>query len=504
MIQPPGKANQAAMGTSAAARPLTSDVDAFRTLVQRLTGLHFDEWRRSTLETSLIARMWANNIADPGGYMDLLSDPARRGAELGDLLDLLTVNETCFFRYPFQFDFLREQALPALIEKRNKEGRAVCIWSAGCSTGEEPYSIAMATLDVLGSSWTDSVEIHANDVSTAALNAARRGEYSEKSLRLLDGAYRSKYFRQVADGRFAVCETVKRMVKFNQFSLVDAARQAMGWWDIIFCRNVLIYFAQGLATQILGGIAKCLADDGHLFVGHSELIDRTLFVPRDLEGAFVYRKVPAGTAALAPRPVRATGNAPARPTRPRPPVKTTAPTAPPRGNPDKLFAEALERFDLEAYAQAQSQLDRLLRLFPRHVPGTLLRSNVYLNLGQHERSVEECEVVLQVDPLAFEAYLLLGMNFHRLAKPEAAIAELRKAAYIAPDSCAVQFHLAEAYRGSQMWSEARRAYQNALTTLAAADERDVRTYAGGFGKPTLKTYCEQMIASSPESGRQPI
>ena len=479
-------ASQQTAGEKCGLRPTASELGEFRDLIQQLTGLHFDDWRLGALETALLARMSMEGARDAQSYLRMLTDSAHRADELGELLNQLTVNETYFFRYPAQFDFLRQCALPTLLEKRRREGAPVRIWSAGCSTGEEPYSIAMAALDVLGPASADRVEIFGTDVSSAALGAAREVEYRERSLRLLDAACRARHFQQLPEGRFALCDGVRRMVLFSQSSVLDDACKALASWDIIFCRNVLIYFTQEAVRKILDGFLQCLKDDGFLFVGHSEIVDRGIFVPCEREGIFVYQKMAGKPAGIPPT------DGPAATVSPIPPVQPEAAVAA-RDDPEALFGEALDSFGREDYERCRRQLDRLLKQSPRHLRGTLLRANACLSLGEHDRSVQECNAALQIDPFASEACLLLGMNFRQLSRPELALAEMKKAAYISPESCVIQFHLAEAYRTCEMWDRARRAYRNALTLLPSADERDVRAYAGGFGKSALRTLCEQML-----------
>lgn len=490
-----------------------SEIDAFRAVIEQLTGLHFDDWRLDTLEKSLLARMRANGTVRVRSYLDRLNDPQICAEELGALLNQITVNETCFFRYPAQFDFLRQHVLPALVEQHSDGREPVQIWSAGCSTGEEPYSIAMTALDVFGPAASRFVQISATDASSAALQAARRAEYSVKSLRLVDDANRDKYFRRVSENRFALCDAVRQMVLFRKSNLLDDARQRAASWDIVFCRNVLIYFASESAAEILDGLYHSLDLNGYLFVGHSEILKQSGFVACQPESVFAYQK---GTERPR-RPLSAKHRETARSTpmvvardyesaRPHVCVSGTASSVSQSRLEDAaetLYEEALASFECENYAQSRDQLDRLLESSPRHLPAMVLRANIYLNLGEHDRSVEECEVAIQLDPLASDTYLLLGMNFNKLAKPELAVLHLKKAAYISPDSAIVQFQLGEAYRTLKMWDDATRAYRNAISLFQSTSDSEIFAYSGGFGKSALEEMCEQMIATCQARGCQP-
>jgi len=496
---------------SPARRVAASDVHAFRALIEQFTGLHFDDWRLDTLEKTLLARMCANGISRVQGYLDLLQDPANRSDELSELLGQITVNETFFFRYPTQFDFLRQHVLPALVARQGNERSPVQIWSAGCSTGEEPYSIAMTALDIFGSAASQLVQISATDVSSAALEAARSGEYSTKSLRLVGEANRNKYFRRVSGNRFVLNDAVRQMVLFRKSSLLDDVRRTTDAWDAVFCRNVLIYFTGEFAAKILDGFYQRLGANGYLFVGHSEMLRHTSFVSCQPEGLFAYQKLagePETTIhaqsldAARTQPTVAARDtvATSRPTETRTVSSISASAS--KDAAETLYDKALDSFEREDYARTRDQLDHLLESFPRHLPATVLRANVYLNLGEHDRSVEECEMALQLDPLASEAHLLLGMNFQRLSKPELAVTQLKKAAYISPNSAIVQFQLGEAYRAQKMWGDASRAYRNVFPLFQSTTDCEIRAYFGGFGRPAIKALCEQMIETCQARGRQ--
>lgn len=484
-------------------KPAASEVQAFRELIVDLTGLHFGDWRLSALETTLVARMLANGMVRAESYFRLLSDPGQNADELGQLLDQLTVNETYFFRYPAQFDFLRQIALPTLFERRGAERVPLRVWSIGCSTGEEPYSIAITALEEIGAAASEMIELLATDVSSVALARARHGEYGEKSVRLLDNEARAKYFRQAPEGRFAIRGLIKSLPLFRRSSVLDDVTRTFPAWDVIFCRNVLIYFGPVVVQRLLRGLSQCLRDDGYLFVGHSEIPPRDVFAPGGHEGLFVYQKrreriqeprkpIVAPPARPLPKADRDVPRAEPRPA--SRPDDATSPSVDRSETPETLYQRAVDAFDGEDYTRALDELDRLLRRCPRHTPGAILRANVYLAQGDHERSVQECQIATEVNPLAGEAYLLLGMNFLNLGKPAPAVAQLKRAVYCAPNCCVTQYYLAEAYRALEAWEDAARNYANALKDLPSTDENHVRRYIGGFSRSALKTSCEQLIA----------
>jgi len=464
-----------------------ADVERFREMLEQLTGLTFADWRMDGLRRAMAARMSAHGIRQASRYLRMFESAGLRQKELSSILDLLTVNETYFFRYPAQMDFFRQSVLPELA--RQRQGLSpIRVWSAGCSTGEEPYSLAIIAWELFGSEASRRVEIVATDVSAAALHAARRAEYGPRSLRLLDAACRARYFQPLPGDRFLLRDFIRQMVQFRHGSLLDDL-QRPDIWEVVFCRNVLIYFAPAAAERFLRGLTQRLRPEGYLFVGHSETIDAQFFVPAGPAELFVYRRADRPSSRRQQRQPPA-----ARPaTQPRAPARPdsgSARTAPSEPRCEPLFRQAQTLFDREEYESARACLDRLLQSSPHHLAAYLLRANVSLHQGEHDRSVRECQFVLELDPLIAEAYLLLGLNFKFLGHTELAIEHFRKAVYLRPDLFAAQFHLAEAYRACQQTDEARRAYRIALELLPQADDRQLRNYCAGFPRSTLKTLCE--------------
>ncbi|NOX54583.1 MAG: tetratricopeptide repeat protein [Planctomycetes bacterium] len=479
-------------------QPTAQEVETFRELFQRLTSLHFGQWRFESLQRALAARVSARGLDSVQQYIRLLEHSAASSEELSEILNLLTVNETYFFRYPAQFDLLRQSLFPTLISQQRGTDKRIRVWSAGCSTGEEPYSIAMAALDAFGPGASLLVEIVATDVSSDALRRARQAEYGPKSLRLLDDASRAKYLRRISQDRFTVAGPVRAMVQFRQASLLDDVQRVSVPWDIIFCRNVLIYFTREATDKVQDNLARSLSPGGYLLVGHSEIIRPDLFIPFGDPDSFVYRRADAGR-----QPSEQRGHCHVSDRRPQTetdakPASTLSSLGRSPAQADdcqQMFEAALDYFDRKQYVRACQKAEQLLQHFPRHLPACLLRANAYLHQGEHERCARECQFVLQLDPFNAEAYLLLGINFKSLSKVSLAIEYLKKAAYLLPDSFSVQFHLGEAYRARGLHSEARRAYRNAVAFLAAAEDREIRNYCGAFSRSTLEAFCQRWLGN---------
>jgi chemotaxis protein methyltransferase CheR len=216
----------------------------------------------------------------------------RKDQEFTDLMDLLTTNETYFFREAFQLKAFTDEIMPEVMEAKLRKGdKTIRIWSAGCSTGEEPYTIAMLLLDS-GNTRSINFEIIGTDISHRVLQQARKGVYGKSSFRSTDPRYVGWYFREL-DGSFRISDDVRKLVTISQLNLFDQNRLALlGRMDIIFCRNVIIYFDQPAKKRVVESFHHSLHNGGFLLLGHSESLMNisTLFSLRHLKNDMVYQK----------------------------------------------------------------------------------------------------------------------------------------------------------------------------------------------------------------------
>lgn len=272
-------------------RPQMS-VEEFRLLAELFyshCGVVFREDMRYLMERRLGARLSAVGLSDFTAYHRLLRFGPSRDVELEAAVDAVLTHETYFFRDENQLRAFREELLPQLAETR--PDKRLCIWSAGCSTGEEPYTLAMLVRDSgLFAGWT--VEIFGSDISTRVLALAREGIYSAAAFRQTPPEMLSRWFRPQGD-RFAVRDELRAMVTFAQVNLLDGALPgAVGRVDVIFCRNVMIYFDLPARKRVLTNLHARLDDGGFLLLGHSEsLVNVTAdFELVHLKNDLVYRK----------------------------------------------------------------------------------------------------------------------------------------------------------------------------------------------------------------------
>ncbi len=266
------------------------DFRLLRELIREYCGLYFDDGSRFLLERRLSRRLKLHHLDDFKDYYRLLLYDRRKEEELTAAIDVLTVNETFFFREQNQLKAFSDEILPELREA-NKEKKKIRIWSAGCSTGEEPYTIAMLILEYGGLRGWD-IEILGSDINQRVLTTARRGLYRKNSFRTTDSFFISKYFRE-QDDSFVIAEEVKRLVSFSYLNLLDPFKvRFMGHMDVIFCRNVMIYFDHGTRKKVTDHFYENLVEGGYLLLGHAESLMNisTSFALRHLKNDMVYQK----------------------------------------------------------------------------------------------------------------------------------------------------------------------------------------------------------------------
>jgi chemotaxis protein methyltransferase CheR len=261
-----------------------------RDLVHGHCGIYFRDDTRYLLERRLAARLEALAIGDFGTYHRFLRFDPGRGAELQKAIDLITTNETYFYREPLQLDALAREILPALARERAAE-RRLRILSAGCSTGEEAYTVAVLLKHSrLFEGW--SVEIAGCDISSRCIDHARAGVYGEHAFRNVESEPMRRWFH-LRDGKWVIDEAIRRMVRFGRENLLDPrALASQTCLDVVICRNVMIYFDLPARKQVLRTFHDRLRDGGWLLLGHSEsLINVTAdFEIVHLKTDLVYRK----------------------------------------------------------------------------------------------------------------------------------------------------------------------------------------------------------------------
>ncbi len=260
-------------------------------LFQAASGFVLREDLKFVAERRLAPRLELLGLRDFSAYARYLRFDPRGPDELDLAIDLLIPHETYFFREPTQLGCFTDELLPDL-EVRGARRRSLQIWSAGCATGEEPYTLAMLlTTRPALAGWT--LDVLGTDLSHQALTQARKAEYGSTSLRATSDAQRARFFDDLPAGRYRVKSQVRDLVRFGQLNLLDAGNAALlPRFDLIFCRNVLMYFDAPTRKRVVEGFYDRLYDGGVLLLGHSEnlLTLSTRFELVQLEADLVYRR----------------------------------------------------------------------------------------------------------------------------------------------------------------------------------------------------------------------
>ena len=242
----------------------------WQALLEERTGVVVNEQRRTFLQTSLGARMRELGVTDYGSYYKQVIDGPRGAVEWSNLLDRLTVQETRFFRHPPSFELLAgyvRQRLAGL-------GRPLALWSVGCSSGEEPYSLAMVVAEVLRELELPALYgVSGTDISLSALGKAREALYPARKLEDVGAELTHRYFREEAAGRFRVLPELTERVCCTRLNVLDLGQAPMAGLDVIFCQNLLIYFRRWRRRDILGHLAERLAPGGLLVIGVGEVAE---------------------------------------------------------------------------------------------------------------------------------------------------------------------------------------------------------------------------------------
>ncbi len=244
------------------------DFQTIRGMVREHTGIALSEAKRDLVYSRLARRIRARGLTSFAEYLEILRDEGEE--EFEQFTNAITTNLTSFFREAHHFDFLAEELLPSLMERKRE--RVIRIWSAGCSTGEEPYSIAMTAAEVVPPEW--DVRILATDIDSSVLERAARGVYALDRVESLPLERKKRWFlrgRGSNQGMVRVAPLLRRMVSFRQLNLMESW-PLKGPLDMIFCRNVLIYFDKPTQAMVVNRFAELLPGGHHLFLGHSETL----------------------------------------------------------------------------------------------------------------------------------------------------------------------------------------------------------------------------------------
>jgi chemotaxis protein methyltransferase CheR len=268
-----------------------TDFDRLRSLIQAECGIHLNREKKTMLEIRLRRRLRGLQLSSYTDYCNYVFGPGGRNREVIHLIDVVTTNKTDFFREVDHFEFLASKALPDL-DARNGPTRKTLVWSAGCSTGEEPYTLAMVLSEYAQVHSGFRFSVLATDISTTVLAKARLGVFKAEAVRPVRESLRRKYLMRSRDPGSDLVRIVPELrakVDFRRVNFMDTNHSLAETPEIVFCRNVIIYFDRATQVRVLEGLTRQLAAGGYFFSGHSESL-QNMGLPLISVGPAIYRK----------------------------------------------------------------------------------------------------------------------------------------------------------------------------------------------------------------------
>jgi chemotaxis protein methyltransferase CheR len=496
--------------------------DKFIRLVEEKSGIVFDNVKRRELKTNISICMEELGESSFARYFNRLSASSGVGGEGNEfkkLINFITINETFFFRVEEHFDILEKTVLPELVRQKEK-GEPFTAWSAGCSSGEEVYSIIITLLDYAGLKENFRLEVLGTDINEDMLYIAGKGIYSGRTLNKVPQRILGAYFEPFRE-RFKVKDEVKQYTRFRYLNLAGPfQREISPRPDIIFFRNVLIYFNKETTTRIIEAFYNLLNDGGYLFLGPSETLwDITdKFELMMFDRAYIYRKRSAAEIkekrAAASREIKAGIRTPT----PSPPAFSfpssgeEKPSVPPPDAAVEGVSQAGDLFpsvkdklrilqdeaglmiELGDYRKAEEVLDEVMLLEKHSKPAILLKMTIFSNQAQVEKLNELVKETLTIHPIFPELHFLLGRFYESRGNVKEAVMEYRKVLFIDPDYLLARERLMRVLSDSGEVHHAQREARNILEQLAGDKYKEFEfSVDETVDKESLEKTCKQVL-----------
>ena len=444
-------------------------------------GLHFPGERLQDLRRGLAAAAAEFGFDDAAACADWMLTASLSPADLHVLAGHLTIGETYFFRDEKLFDALAGTVLPGLLRAREGKERRLRLWSAGCCTGEEAYSLAILLHQSIPDLARWHVSILATDINIRFLRKAAAGVYGEWSFRNAPAGFKERWFQRTADGQYLLAPEVKRLVTFAPSNLVEDAFPALATdtnaMDLILCRNVLMYFTPAQARKVVGKLHRALVGDGWLAVSPSEA-SRELFPQfaiRNFPGVILFTKDATDSGRLVL-------DTPAPWMPPRPSVEPAAPELP--AAEPTLDTTAPTPTLVPPAAPSDSQA-------PRELP---LQARALANEGRLAEALAVCDRWIAADKVDAAGHYLRALVLLELGDPDAANGSLQRTLYLEPNLVAAHFTLGNLARGRGRNAQADRHFRNALHLLARHRPDDPVPESDGLTAGRLGEIIRELIA----------
>lgn len=456
-------------------------------LVAEQTSLNFPQERWGDLERGIAAAAPDFNFSDRESCaLWLLSAPLTR--HMKEILAThLSVGETYFFREKQNLGILEEQILPSLLQARRQNGqRRLRIWSAGCCTGEEAYTLAILLDRLIPDLKEWNITILATDFNPKFLRKAALGIYSDWSFRDTPGWLRERYFTKGKDGRYEILPRIRKMVTFSYLNFADDVYPSLsnntGAMDVILCRNVLMYFTAQRAKQVVGNFHRALVDGGWMIVSPTEASNRLLssYTPVEFPGAVLYRKMVNAETQMQKPKLHISEDQFLQSLR----EAETVPSSPPVVQSEPIHAPHAGR-------SPSSQMEE---------PETpLMMAHSCANQGQLSEALEWCEKAITADKMNPSHHYLLATILQEQGQHDIAIQSLVRTLYLDPDFVLAHFSLGNLHQSQRRYREAQRYFGNVLALLRNHPSDETLAEADGLTAGRLAEIITSLQASLPQS-----
>ncbi len=523
-------------------------IQLFVQLISNYTGLRIRTQDREALCRKLGSRIRALKLSSPEDYYKVLEqgiDPTNNTGlgiaaqvEWRELITILTTGESYFFRDSGQFWLLENVLLPELIAYQRQlsytggnSKPSLRIWSAGCSTGEEPYSLAILLTKLIPDWESWNLFILGTDINQESIAQAKKGLYTPWSFRMVEPERLPEYF-QHRRNHWKIQEKYRQLVTFRLGNLArDRFPDLMGELaniDLIICRNVFVYFESHVIGEILGKFAKTLRPGGYLLTAHAELHGQNLeqFNPKVFSQSVVYQRRDNASVKLPLSPYQAYNTScpvpfPSPLTVPQnlEPVrnKITSDKTPPKiyssraSSPETrvknsdvnlLLTKAETLFKADRLEESLQAVQHIIQLQPRHFQAYYLMAKIYANLGNYRQAEQHCQQAISIDALSIQPYYIMAHIAEEKGDLERAKYWLKRILYIAPLSLSAYLELAAIYERESDIKRAKKMHQIALDILEKLPKDYSLEHSEKITLPELKQYLIKALKIHEESGRK--
>ncbi|MGV8120013.1 MAG: CheR family methyltransferase [Candidatus Xenobiia bacterium LiM19] len=430
--------------------------------ISRKSGLVFREKNLSALKSSIEKRLVFFGFDDILQYYMYLKFSEEGQNEIKNLYNLITVNETEFFRDRHRLRALTEKIIPEILDKKisstviNGTPPLISIWSAGCSSGEEPYSIAISLNEHRAQRFWYNIELLATDINTDVLSITLESIYDKRRMKNVDDRIKKKYFNE-NNGGFQLTDNIRKIINFRYHNLIDepVPFSSQKLWDIIVCQNVIIYFDKTTIEKLLEQFYHSLVDGGYLILGFSE----SLYGIPNLFTTIYYEKI-----ALHQKITKKSVEMP--PDKRRKPAKKSIPQTPQEVKEKKYsYDEAAELFKNEDIDSAQEMVMKHLKEHQDDEQAHFLYGKILFEKGLYREAEFEFKICLALNSSEPLVHYFLGLVYYRQDQPDDVIRFLKKALYLDKENALARLHLADAYAMINDIQNAKREYENTIKCL---------------------------------------